>query len=83
MMSLGFRKNDYRNLTSDFIEDDDLDQTEGNRPAFSDVLNTQDALWEIWDLLKGQADVLSVPIFDEGSFPDFLNFITEGNPYFE
>ncbi len=81
-MSLGFHKNDYRKLSSDTPEIE-LCQWEDDGPPFSDVLESQDTIWDLWDFLQMRTNELSVPIFDEGSFQDFLNFMTHDNPYGE
>jgi len=81
-MSLGFRKNDYRALVSDIEENSDLPAaTDGF--LLSEVIETQDIVWDTWNHLLSKVDELSVPIFDEGSYTKFLNFLTRDNPYME
>jgi len=82
-MSLGFRKNDYKNISSDVTEEDIPNIPEETGPSPSEVSQFHDSLWEIWNTLKDSTESMSVPIFDKGTFPDFLNFITDNDPYFE
>ena len=76
-MSLGFRKNDYRKVSSDVTETEPYQWEDDDAPLFSEILESQDILWDLWNFLQTRTDEMSIPIFDEGSFPDFLNFFAE------
>lgn len=85
MTTLGFRKNDYKNLSTDLSDSDSEGESSyfENNILFSDVIDFHDLLWRIWGDLKDKADEIGVPIFDRGRFPQFLNFVMRGNPYLE
>lgn len=88
MTSLGFRKTDYKNLSTDpSAVDGENDGQESDdedlQISFSEILDIHDDLWYIWQHLKMKAEEIAVPIFDKGNFPQFLNFITMDDPYLD
>lgn len=77
MTNIGFHKNDYKILTSDVVfEEDDILEEDSEIP-YSEVLEKEDFALDILFYLRGQAENMSIPLFDKLNLRDVSLFISK------